>query len=362
MKKSFTTASAIIIWTAIFAAPGLLAQDKTFTKDIRKEFPVSQNTRLELSNMYGNVDIVNREESLLTIEVKVQVNTRDKEKADDILNKVHISIDQSGDVVRAVTDLDDDFGNILRGSNGNNGGLEINYTVTMPKTLPINLSHKYGGVYIDELTGTSTIDVKYGKLTINRFLHDSKEPLSKIYLSYSKGTIQDARWIELDIKYSQVNITDSKALAVLSKYSKVFVTSGSSIVSESKYDTYEVGKLNNLITNAAYGHFVINELSGKLQVETKYTDVLVDKISSGFELIKINSSYGTYKLGIDPAASYKINGYAKYCSITIPEINARVNQFNENNEMKVNGVVGTNQNPAAEVSVTSHYGNIRLIP
>ncbi len=361
MKARLIITRAIAACVAIMASFGLQAQDNLYTKVILKEFQVNQNTRLELSNQYGNVDIVNCDDQRLSIEVNLKVNVRDKDKANEILNTVKINITQEGDVIKAVTVLDDDFSRMFRGSNNNNGGLEINYTVTMPKTLPVQLTNKYGNVFVDELVSTSTLDVKYGKLTINKILHDSKVPLTKIYLSYSKGTIQDARWIELDIKYSQLNITDSKALALMSKYSKVFVTNGSSIVSESKYDTYEIGKLNNFITTAAYGHFVISELSGKLQVDTKYSDVIVDNISSGFEQIKINNSYGTYKLGIDPDASYKLNGYSKYCSITYPEKNARVNQFNENNELKVNGVVGNSPNPSAEVSVTSRYGNIRLI-
>jgi hypothetical protein len=361
MKARLIITRAIAAWVAIMASFGLQAQDNLYTKVILKEFQVNQNTRLELANQYGNVDIVNCEDQRLSIEVNLKVNVRDKDKANEILNTVKINITQEGDVIKAVTVLDDDFSRMFRGSNNNNGGLEINYTVTMPKTLPVHLTNKYGNVFVDELVSTSTLDVKYGKLTINKILHDSKEPLTKIFLSYSKGTIQEARWIELDIKYSQLNITDSKALALMSKYSKVFVTNGSSIVSESKYDTYEIGKLNNFITTAAYGHFVISELSGKLQVDTKYSDVIVDNISSGFEQIKINNSYGTYKLGIDPDASYKLNGYSKYCTITYPEKNARVNQFNENNELKVNGVVGNNPNPSADVSVTSRYGNIRLI-
>jgi hypothetical protein len=223
------------------------------------------------------------------------------------------------------------------------------------------LSNKYGNVFIDELVSTSTIDVKYGKLTANKILHDSKEPLTKIYLSYSTGSIQETKWIEADIKYSKLNITDSKALAILSKYSKIYITNGSSVVSESKYDTYEIEKLANLVTNAAYGHFKINSLSGKLQVDTKYTDVIVDRISSGFEGIKVTNSYGSYKLGIDGAASYKINGYSKYCNIEYPESRSRVSRINENNEMKLNGVVGDNQAAKAEVNITSHYGNIRLI-
>jgi hypothetical protein len=347
---------------AMMVALGIMAQVGTFTKEIVKEFTVNQNTRLEVFNKYGNVDIINRDDAALSIRVLISVKGRDKERADEMLSMIAINISNEGDVIKAVTDIGDDFGKNFKGFNADNGGLEINYTISMPRTLPINLSNKYGNVFIDELAATSIIDVKYGKLTANKIMHDSKEPLTKVYLSYSNGTIQETRWIELDIKYSKINITESKALAILSKYSKVYITNGSSIISESKYDSYEIGNLVNFVTTAAYGHFTINNLSGKLQVDTKYTDVFVDHIAADFDGIKINNSYGTYKLGIDPAASYKLNGYSKYCSITYPENKANVNRFNENNELKVNGTVGNNQNPKAEVSVNSSYGNIRLIP
>jgi hypothetical protein len=362
MKTIICKQRMTVVLLAMLVSIGLLAQEGgSFSKEIKKEFAVNQNTRLEIFNKYGNVDIVNRDDAALSIKVLIKVDGRDKQSAEEMLKMIEINISQEGDLIRAVTEIGDDFGKHFRGFNTGDGGLEINYSVSMPKTLPINLSNKYGNVFIDELTASSTIDVKYGKLTANKILHDSKEPLSKVYLSYSTGTIQETKWIELDIKYSKVNITESKALAILSKYSKVYLTNGSSVVSESKYDTYEIGKLTNFVTTAAYGHFTISDLSGKLQVDTKYSDIIVDHISAGFEGIKIVNSYGTYKLGIDPAASYRLNGYSKYCTINYPENNARVNRFNENNEMKVNGIIGNNQNPKAEVSVNSHYGNIRLI-
>jgi hypothetical protein len=361
MKTFFSKEKSFATLIMISVTFGLLAQNIQ-TKIIKKDFPVNANTKFELSNKYGNVNIVNTTDPVLTIEVNVKVNIRDKEKGAAILEMVKIDISQEGDIVRAETQLEDDFSRMFHGFNMGDGGLEINYSVSMPKTVPLSLSNKYGNVFVDELTGTSTLDIKYGKLTANKIIHDSKEPLSKVYLSYSNGTIQETKWLELDIKYSKINITQSKALAVMSKYSKVYVTNGSSIVSESKYDTYEIGKLNNFITTAGYGHFTISELSGKLQLETKYTDVIIDRISSGFESIKVTNSYGTYKLGIDPGSSYKLNGYGKYCDIVYPQNGARVNRFDENSEMKVNGVIGGNGNPSAEVSVNSHYGNIRLMP
>jgi hypothetical protein len=353
--------AAMVMLIATMTATGIGAQNPPTAKVIKKDFPVTPQTRFELINKYGNVNIVNRDEPTLSIEATVKVNTRDNGRAEEILNMIQIRISQDGDVIRAETDMEEDFSKVIKGFDFGNNGLEINYTVTMPKTVPVNLSNKYGNVLIDELTATSTLEVKYGKLSANRIVHDPKEPLTKIYLSYSNGTIQEAKWLELDMKYSKITITESKALAILSKYSKVYVTNGTSIVSESKYDTYEIGKLSNFITTAAYGHFTIAQLSGKLQADTKYSDVIVDRIPAGFEGIKVTNSYGSYRLGIDQAASYKLNGYSKYCSITYPD-NARVSRFDQNNELKVNGTVGSNASPAADVSVTSSYGNVKLIP
>jgi hypothetical protein len=231
----------------------------------------------------------------------------------------------------------------------------------MPKTMPLNLSNKYGSVFINELSSTSTIDVKYGKLTANKILHDSEQPLTKVVLGYSNATIQECKWVKLDIKYSKIQIAQSKALIVQSKYSKIYVDNGSSLICESKYDTYELGKLNNLVASAGYTHFKIIELSNKLQIESKYSDVEIENVPAGFEHIKIENGYGSFKIGIAQDASYRIDGNARYCKIIYPEDNGRVNRFNENTEMKVNGLIGRDESTKSSVVVNSSYGNIRLV-
>jgi hypothetical protein len=122
-----------------------------------------------------------------------------------------------------------------------------------------------------------------------------------------------------------------------------------------------MGKLNNLVVTAGYTHFKIQELSNKLQIESKYSDVEIEDVPAGFALIKVDNSYGSFKIGISPAASYRIDGLAKYCKINYPEEYGRVNKFNENTEMKVNGIVGKDENTKSSVIVNSSYGNIRLV-
>lgn len=345
---------------SMFFAMGMEAQSDDFTRIIERDFPINAETNLMVSNTYGNINIMNHEDNTLSIEVVVKVNMRDKDRAEEMLNMVNITIVQENNTIKAETNISDNISRLFRGFNLGGGGLEVSYSIHMPPSVPVQLANKYGNVFIDELTSTSNIDVKYGKLNANRILHDSKEPLTKLTLAYSDAVVQEASWLNADIKYSKLDITNSKALVILSKYSKIFLTEGSSVVSDSKYDTFEMGTLNNFVITTAYSNIKLNELSAKLQVESKYTDVNIGKVLSGFETVKINSSYGNYRIGIEDEASYRLDGYAKYCSINYPEDKARINRISENNELRIDGVIGENQNPRSEITVSTDYCNIRL--
>ncbi|MBN2481660.1 MAG: hypothetical protein JXB19_07970 [Bacteroidales bacterium] len=339
---------------------GLVAQETGYTRTIEREFAVDEQTRLEIDNIYGNVNVMNHDQNSISIEVTVRVNIRDKTRADEILKMVDISILHEDRVVRAITRINDNFSRLFRGFNIGGGGLEINYAVYMPPSVPLQLLNKYGNVFIDEITSTSVIDVKYGKLNAGRIIHDSNEPLTKIILAYSDAVIQEATWLNAEIKYSKINVTESKALVIVSKYSKIYITNGSSIVSDSKYDTFEFGDLSNFIVRTEYSNIKINGLSNRLQLDAKYTDVNVLNVPSGFENITINSSFGNIRVGIDRDASYQLDGYAKYCNIIFPENNSRVSRIDENNELKVNGLIGTIQNTKSKVTISSSYANVRL--
>ncbi|MBN1414468.1 MAG: hypothetical protein JW973_05160 [Bacteroidales bacterium] len=359
MKTNYYNRPLIIALIIFMPCISYGMQDE-FVKEFKKEFPADKNTKLEIQNKYGNVDIKDWNNQSIAIEVKVIVRSSSQEKADKIFEYIQIDIEQEGDLIRASTDFKDNFSDIFKGFNHDEKKLEINYSVFMPKTTPLQVTNKYGNVFINELVSTSAINVKYGKLTANKILHDSQQPLTQITLGYSNATIQECQWIKMDIKYSKVQINQSKALIVMSKYSKVFIDGGSSLVCESKYDTYELGKLTNLVATAGYTHFNMEELSNKLQIEAKYSDVDIGHVPAGFELIKIDNSYGSYKIGISSDASYRIDGYAKYCKIHYPEDDAKVSRFNENTEMKVKGLIGKDESTKSLVLVNSSYGNIRL--
>lgn len=338
--------------------PFLSAQEK-IGKEVHETYPVEKSTSLAIENKYGNVDIQNWDKNSIDVKVQVKLYDVNESKAKELLSMIDIKHSVEGDIIVFKTEFDESFSKSLMRINNGDRKFEVNYIVNMPHTVPVNISNKYGSVFIDRLSSASTIAVKYGKLKANNISSINKEPMTSVILGYSEGSIEESSWLKVDIKYSKLEIEESKALIVLSKYSKIYITRGSSLVAESKYDTYEVGTLANIVADAQYGHFRFKSIGKKLQLETKYTDVKVGYIPASFEHIKITNSYGGYSIGIEEGASYMLKGLAKYGSISYPD-DSRVNRFQETNELKVEGRVGSNAETSAKVFIETKYGSVKL--
>ncbi len=350
----------LLLISLLFLSSNFVLSSKELSKSLHKEFDVNDNTVLVIRNKYGKVDIRNGSDKKVIIDVEIIVEHPSQETAQKILGYLDVEFSISGNEVKAITYINDKI-NKIRGSNwGNNKKFQINYTVTMPKNLDINLSNKYGDTFIDELTGYAKIEIKYGNLQANKIIRDDTKPLTSLTFGYSnKVEIGEVRWAKIYIKYSNIKINKSRALVIESKYSKVTVNEASSIVSESKYDTYKIGKTDNFVIQGSYSNYKIEYVGKKLFLETKYTGTTVEKIPATFEEINIKNSYGSVKLGISSGASYQLKGEARNANISIPS-EGRLNRIKGNTSSSYEGIVGTNMDAKAKVTINTSYGGVTL--
>lgn len=348
---------ASILVSFIFTS--LLFSQEKVGKELQESYKVSNSSQLNIINRYGDIDIKNWSKSTIDVKVQVTYSGITDDKAKELMDMIKIEKRTEGGQIFFETKLDDNFGQKLGRMNNGNKEFNINYTVNMPHSVPVDLSNKYGNIFIDKISAASKIAVKYGKLKANDISSVNKSPMTEVILGYSDGTIEVCSWLKLTMKYSKIQIEESKALVILSKYSKVFVERGSSIVTESKYDTYEIGSIANFVTEAGYSNFKFNSIGKKLHTETKYTDVKVGYIPASFEEIRITNAYGSYNLGVEEGASYKLKGVAKYGDISYPD-NGKVNRFQETTSLEVEGRVGSNADTNAKVVIETKYGSIKL--
>ncbi|QQS51290.1 MAG: hypothetical protein IPM71_00785 [Bacteroidota bacterium] len=335
-----------------------VAQEKV-GKEVHETFSVNEQTRLTINNKYGSIDVKNWDQKTVDVRVKLIFTDVSDKRAQELSKLILIENHSQGNDISFETVFDANFGESISQLSDAGKQFKIVYTINMPHTVPANLSNKYGSIFVDKLSRASVIDLKYGSLKVNDISSIEKSPMSEVNMAYSDGTIETSSWLKINMKYSKLNIQESKALIILSKYSKVFIDRGSSVISEARYDTYEVGTVANMVTNAEYSNFKFQSIGKKLNTETKYTDVKIAFMPAGFEEIKIINRYGSYSVGLEDGASYKLNGLANYGNIIISD-NARVNRFNESNELRLEGKVGSNQNSTAQVTIDTKYGTVKL--
>jgi len=360
MKAPIFKSALLLIFVQILVITSAFAVSEEFSKNLHKEYDADAKTTLIIQNKFGDVDINNWDKNKVSIDVIITVDHRNEEKAKELIDYINVKFSQTGNTIEAITEIDDKFN---RGNtfifNDDKKEFSIDYKVNIPKNISLDVTNKYGSLFINEIEGYAKIAVKYGNLKIKKITRANVKPLSEIYLGYSNGTIENAKWLNLTLKYSKLEIEECKALIAVTKYSKLYVDKASSIVCESKYDEYRIGKITNFVSSSAYTGIDINEVYKKLEIDNRYGSIDVDYVPVNFEKIDIENEYGNIDIGIDPNASYNIDGYAKYADIDYPH-EGRVSRIKESTSLQVEGLVGTDSNTKSIVKLQTKYGNIDL--
>jgi hypothetical protein len=350
-----------LLLLALIVPSQLHASDDEIKKDQQKTFDLTEKNTVYVDNRYGDINIENWEQDKVEIKATVIVEHSNPEKAKEILDNIYIEIFQEGDVIKAITTIDDKVNRSVWLSFGNNDKkYQINYDIKLPVYANVELYNKYGDVFINELSGHALINVKYGNLKANKLTRKNTKPLNHIELGYSNGWIEQASWLKMSLKYAgKMEIKKATALIVVSRYSKLYVEDCSSIVADAKYDKYRIGNVRNFVGEAAYTDIEAENVEEKLDIEMRYGGVDVNQMPASFKSIRIDNKYGSIDVDIDNTASYVLSGEAKYGDINYPN-NSRVNRIDESNELRINGKVGNEANPKSEVWIKTKYGSVEL--
>lgn len=350
--------STLIIALFLVGAGLYEASAEEVKKQLQQEFEVNDNTTLVLKNRFGNITINNWDKNQVLIDVTITVEHPDKEDANRMLEFLDVKFKESGNIVEAITEIDEKMRKMKWGNE--NKRFSIDYVVSMPSNLQLDLANKYGNVIIDELTGLAKIELKYGKLKANKILRGADDPKSEVTLAYAKGSsIEMVKWLKVNMKYSGLTIDQGEVLGLYSRYSELNADALKSLVFDSKYDVYRIDRIAVLKGEGGYTTYSVDHLEKKLDISTNYGKCVIDEVGPDFTEIKFDASYCKLEATIDPAASYNIEAEASYGKIDVPD-SGKLSRIKQSNTMTISGTVGKNANPKASVKAKTKYGSIIL--
>jgi hypothetical protein len=358
MKKSVYKSGALLLLAFLLVPTVIFAEE--VTKEFHKEYNAGANTTLNIENKFGDVVIQTWDKDQIMIDVKITVNHPSQEKAQKYLDQIDVSFSENGALVSAKTVIDNNFS--FSGWGGDSKKFRIDYDIKMPASSALALVNKYGNTDIDELHGQVVLDVKYGDINAGKLTRGNVKPLNSISLAYGKASIDEAGWLDMNLRYvGNFTIDKAQALLIDSKYSKLELGEVSSIVADSKYDNLKIDKINNLVLENAYTNVKISELTKKLTYSGSYGSFEIETIPAGFESLETDTRYLGVRLGIDEEASYNLEAKLSYGSLKYNEDKFKnQKRIIESNTTEIAGTIGDNSNPEAKVKVSSAYGTVKL--
>ena len=78
---------------------------REYSKTINKQFPITTDGMVEISNRYGKVEIKTWDNSEVKVEVVISVNATSEDRAEDVFDRITIDFNSGRDFVSATTEL-----------------------------------------------------------------------------------------------------------------------------------------------------------------------------------------------------------------------------------------------------------------
>jgi hypothetical protein len=321
-----------------------------YTKVIKKEFSVNPDAQLVIDNSFGNVHCNNWDKNVVQIEVVITMDAPDEESAGRMFDKVVVNITGSSSQVEVKTIIPE-------GGFKGRSRVKIDCNINMPTSINLDLSNKFGDIYLNELGGKGKINLGYGKMQAGKFLNSDNL---------------------FDIKFSDINVKWIKGAVVNLKYSKMDLGYAGSMRLDSKFSDLDAEKIISLVLNfeggkldmengsvidgkSKFSDFNITRLEQSLSLDIQYGNCDIDEMPVDFTSINVKNKYGNVDVGLPSAASYSLDAEMKFCELDFPESKANITQrITTNTSKSYKATVGKEASPASKVFVRSEFGNVSL--
>jgi hypothetical protein len=349
-KIAMKTTMKILAVLFLAGNVSIAAAHDEYTRVIKKEFSVNPDAQLTIDNCFGNVHCNNWDKNIIQIEVNVTVEAPDENSATRMFEKVDININGSSSQVEAKTVIPEG------GFKGKNR-VKIDYTINMPTTINLDLSNKFGDVYINELGGKGKISLGYGNMEAGKFSNSD----NLIDIKFSNANIKSIKGAVVNLKYSQMDLGYAGSLRLDSKYSNLDADKIISLVVN-----FEGGKLNLengsvIESKSKFSDLSITRLEQSLSLDIQYGNCDIEEMPAGFTSISVKNKYGDVNIGLPSAATYSLDAELKFCDLDFPEDKANITQriiTNTSKSYKAN--VGKEGTPSSTVFIRSEFGNVSL--
>ncbi len=315
-------------------------------KNISKVFSMHPTDQLLVSNQYGDVKVRLWDKKEVRIDVVILASAPSSAQAEEYVNAVRIGEVREGSLVTIKTEINRRiFGTgwrPWRDHAGVRNALRIDYTVSMPRDIPLAILNKFGDIRVPHFQAVLKVESSYGN-----FYAETLENLqNSISIAYGSATIKKMDGGTLQSDYADLRLDRAGTLRLFNKFGRL-----------------NIGEINNLMAHINYSTAHIESLTEKAKVKLNFSKNFMIRQCSADD-VDIDASYSSVYLPAEPGRftvtvnhgqfNYPDNG-------NILLIHTEPVQGRPAAVRQYEGKIGTPpQHNTPRLKVISRYGNVNL--
>lgn len=321
--KMYTQQFKILLLATIFLA-GIPSWAQTFerSKTVTRSFAASQATEIQVTNKYGNINLIPWDQDSVRFEIELTVKASKQTKLDNTFDYIDFDFKATQYYIIAQTtfqgqsDLWTEISDMAKSMFSSGMSTQINYTVYFPKENEVRIDNKFGNIYTTDHRAKATFSLSNGDLIAHSLASDAQ-----IKLEFGSATIEDIKRGKLNLSYGEVNIEKCEFLEIDSRSSEIDLTSARDLKINSKRDKIRLKNVTTLTGEISYSTLNITEIQDNLEMKLYYGIFSVDRLGNSLDYLTLNSQYSDITLTLRKETGHDVSiTYNDRTQITWPSI------------------------------------------
>lgn len=295
----------MIIWAFLLICFSANAQF-TETREFVRRFKIQPETRIDITNKYGKVELNTWKKDSVVINFRMEINEKKPIKLEKTLDNLDFDISNSQHylIVKTMVDknrsqIESEFLKFKETILQTNGSIRIDLVVWLPEDHELRLENKFGDIIMGDFQGETQIILSNGKLKCGDLLKKAS-----LNLSFADATINNLMNARIVSNYSDIQLRNSGTLRLETKSSTLEILNSSDLSIDSRRDKYRIRIADKLDAYGNFSHFIVSDLKDKASMRLSYGSLDMEKIQTDFSSIYIDSRSTDLNLYFNPEAKF----------------------------------------------------------
>ncbi len=299
----------VIVLLLTFAAHSKESGNIEKKKSVIKIYDVSAKDNLNIENQFGQVKINLWDKNEVRIDISITANSNTDERAQQYLDGVEIEDKKDGNQisVRTIIRKNGSSNWSWKSGKGEKNFVQIDYQVSMPKNMPLNVKNKFGATNIPVFKAPLTVKSEHGSFRADELVGSRND----IDVSFGKAEIQQLINGNLDIAYSTLELDKANSIILNNKFGKMKIGEVDKLDGRISYSGGRIGMLkgSSKIKLDFSGGFRIDQLNqsaDNVDIQANYSSVIMPLESNECDF-DVTVSYGGFKYPTDRKITFTQN-------------------------------------------------------